>query len=279
MIETKVEKTPLQIFVMSDGTGETVEKMVRASLTQFDSKDVKVIRYKSIRAKEQVEAILEEAERRKAAVIYTAVSSEVRDAIRDNTARLKIKAVDLLGPMMDLLSQFLQAAPSNRPGLLHEVNEQYFKRIEAMEFTVKHDDGANTENLHRADIVLVGVSRTSKTPLSIYLSHRGWKVANVPLVRGIDPPKGLFEVDQNKIVALSIDPESLAKIRRERLVRMGRDPSGDYASLQHIRDEIEWARQLFGRNRRWPVFDVTNKALEETASEIEKAMNAKLRSS
>jgi ELWxxDGT repeat protein len=130
--------------------------------------------------------------------------------------------------------------------------------------------GSNPDNLHRADIVLVGGSRTSKTPLSIYLSHKGWKVANLPLVRGIEPPKFLYEIDQKKIVGLTIDPEALAKIRRERLVRMGREPTGDYASLQSIREEIEWAREIFSRNRRWPIFDVTNKALEETASEIEK---------
>jgi regulator of PEP synthase PpsR (kinase-PPPase family) len=146
-----------------------------------------------------------------------------------------------------------------------------------MEFSVKQDDGANPDNLHRADIVLVGVSRTSKTPLSIFLSHRGWKVANVPLIRGIEPPEALFQVEQGKIIALTIDPEALAKIRRERLVRMGRDPTGEYASLQHIRDEIEWARQLFSRNRRWPMFDVTGKALEETASEIEKSVLARTR--
>jgi len=266
------------IFVLSDGTGETVEKMVRACLTQFDSEDVKVVRYKSIRSKEQVEAVLEEAERRKAIVIYTAVSAEVRDAIVKILPQKKIPSVDLLGDMMKLLSQFLEAAPSNVPGLLHEVNEQYFKRIEAMEFTVKHDDGHNNDSYHRADIVLVGVSRTSKTPLSIYLSHRGWKVANCPLVRGIDAPKTLTEIDQNKIVALTIDPQALAKIRRERLVRMGRDPTEEYASLNHISSEIEWALQLYARNRRWPVFDVTNKALEETAGEIERWMSSKIKS-
>lgn len=260
------------LFLISDGTGETIDKMVRASLTQFDAENLKIIRYKSIRSRDQVEAILEEADRKKAAVLYTAVSREVRLALVEGCEKLKLPNADLLGPMMDLLSSFLKEAPSNTPGLLHEVNEQYFRRIEAMEFTVKHDDGSNPDDLHRADIILVGVSRTSKTPLSIYLSHKGWKVSNVPLVRGIEPPKILFEVDPTKIIALTIDPEALMVIRRERLVRMGRDPTGDYASLQKIREEIEWARDIFNRNRRWPVFDVTNKALEETASEIERRM-------
>ena len=262
----------LKIFLLSDGTGETAEKIVRACLTQFDSNQVKITRYKSVRSRDQVEAILEEALRSQAVVAYTAVSAEVRDAIRTLSVQHQAQAVDLLGPLQELLSQKLQLAPRQMPGLLHEVNEQYFRRIEAMEFTVKHDDGSNPQNLHRADIVLVGVSRTSKTPLSIYLSHKGWKVANVPLVKGIDPSPVLFEIEQTKVVALSIDPEALMKIRRERLVRMGRDPTSDYASLRHIREEIEWAHQIFERNRRWPVFDVTNKALEEIASEIERKM-------
>ena len=267
----------LLVFLLSDGTGETVDKIVRATLTQFVAKDVKIVRYKSIRSKDQVEAVLEEASRRHAAVVATAVSNEVRTAIDEFSEKFKIQVLDLLGPMIKLFSEHLEAAPSQRPGLLHEVNEEYFKRIEAMEFTVKHDDGSNPDNLHRADIVLVGVSRTSKTPLSIYLSHKGWKVANVPLVLGIEPPTTLFEIDQRKIIGLSIDPEALAKIRRERLVRMGRDPAGDYASLAHIREEIEWSRQIFERNRRWPVFNVTNKALEETASEIERSISSKVK--
>jgi regulator of PEP synthase PpsR (kinase-PPPase family) len=261
---------PLVLFAMSDGTGETVERTARAALTQFDAKNVKIVRYKSIRSKDQVDAIVEEAQIRGAAVMFTVVSHEVRHWIKGACENLKVPAVDLMGPLMDLLSRYLEEVPTEKPGLLHEVNEQYFKRIEAMEFTVKHDDGSNPDNLHRADIVLVGVSRTSKTPLSIYLSHKGWKVANLPLVRGIEPPKFLFEIDQKKIVGLTIDPEALARIRRERLVRMGREPTGEYASLQSIREEIEWAREIFARNRRWPIFDVTNKALEETASEIEK---------
>lgn len=263
------------IFIMSDGTGETVEKMLRATLTQFKSQNVRVVRYKSIRARAQVEAIIDEAARQKVVVVYTAVSDEVRNAIKEITAKLGVPSVDLLGDLMDMLSRFLETAPSAVPGLLHEVNEEYFRRIEAMEFTVRHDDGGNPDGLHRADVVLVGISRTSKTPLSIYLSHRGWKVANCPLVRGIDPPQTLGEIDQTKIVALTIDPHALAKIRRERLLRMGRDPTGDYASLSHIVDEIEWAKSIYSRNRRWPVFDVTNKALEETASEIERWLTAR----
>jgi regulator of PEP synthase PpsR (kinase-PPPase family) len=281
-VSAEIESTKdLEVFLLSDGTGETVESILRATLTQFrhgahiGRREIRVTRYKTIRTRDQIEAILEEANRRRALVLYTAVALEVRAAISERSALLGLQTVDVLGPATDLLSRYLETAPSSKPGLLHEVNEEYFRRIEAMEFAVKQDDGAHPQNLERADIVLVGVSRTSKTPLSIYLSHKGWKVANVPLVKGIQPPASLFDCDQTKIVALIIDPEALAKIRRERLVRMGRDPAGDYASLQNIREEIEWSRELFARNRRWPVFDVTNKALEETASEIERVVARK----
>lgn len=281
MSSDAVQKTPppnlFHIFVVSDGTGETVESMVKATLKQYGDSHVRVTRYKNIRTREQAEAILEEAVRKKAVIIYTVVSSEARAAFTEGFEKFHLKTLDLFGPLMEVLTEFLGTPAKAEPGLMHQVNAQYFKRIEAMEFTVKHDDGSNLENLNRADVVLVGVSRTSKTPLSVYLSHKGLKVANVPLIKGIDPPMGLFQIDQAKIFALTIDPEQLALIRRERLLRMGREPTGDYASLQHIREEVEWARSLFARNRRWPVFDVTNKALEETASEIERILQSKTR--
>lgn len=260
------------VFLLSEGTGETGELVVGAALSQFVGLNVPVNRYKSLRTRDQVEAIVEEAARRGAAVAYTLVNRDLRLAVQECTTQHKVPSVDILGPLMAMLRGYLGAEGQTQPGIYHAVNEQYFKRIEAMEFTIKQDDGAYPENLARADIVLTGVSRTSKTPLSMYLSYRGWKVANVPLVKGIEPPASLFQTDPRKVVGLVIDPESLMKIRRERLVRMGREPSGDYASLKHIREEIEWSKQLFERNRRWAIFDVTNKALEETASEIERVI-------
>ena len=185
-----------------------------------------------------------------------------------------VSIVDLLGPLLEKLSVHLKRDPQSQPGLFHQVNENYFKRIEAIEFTVKHDDGKYADSLDRADIVLVGLSRTSKTPLSIFLSYKGWKVANVPLVKDIDPPKELFQTDQRKVVALVIDPETLVKIRRERLVKMGENPGGDYASLNHVIAEIEFCKELYRKNRRWPIFDITGKALEETASEVERVIKS-----
>jgi regulator of PEP synthase PpsR (kinase-PPPase family) len=259
------------VFLLSDGTGETGELLVRAGLSQFPSKNVDIHRFKSLRTGEQVEAILEEAHRLKASVAYTLVNRELKIVLEQKVKEFQLPCVDLLGPLIGMLHKHLGVEAETRPGVYHEVNEAYFRRIEAMEFTMKQDDGAFPDNLARADLILVGVSRTSKTPLSMYLSYRGWKIANVPLVKGIEPPPSLFQIEPKKVMALTIDPEALVKIRRERLVRMGRDPTGDYASLAGVREEVEWARQIFARNRRWLVFDVTNKALEETAAEIERA--------
>ncbi len=271
-MNTTVKPETPEIFVLSDGTGETAEKLVQACIIQFGESHAHVTRFKSLKSLIQIDAILDEAKERKALVVYTIVQKDLREGVAKSARVKNLRCLDLLGPLLMSLSELLRREPDLKPGLLHEVNEDYFRRIEAIEFTVKHDDGSNPDNLIQADIVLVGVSRSSKTPLSIFLSHKGWKVANVPLVKGIDPPKALFEIDQFKIIGLIIDPEALAKIRKERLIRMGRDPSGHYASLTNIRDEIEWVRALYSRNRRWPIFDVTNKALEETAAEIERTI-------
>ena len=262
----------LTIFVLSDGTGETADQMIKAALVQYVRDNLKIVRYKNVRVEAQVASIFEEAHRMKAIVIYTLVSEVLRTFVENMSAQSGVPTADLLGPLMTLLSKYLKKDPHSQPGLFHQVNEYYFKRIEAIEFTVKHDDGRYSDNLGLADIILVGLSRTSKTPLSVYLAYKGWKVANVPLVVGIPVPEKLAKVDQRKIVGLTIDPHALVKIRRERLIKMGEDPTGDYASLDHVIQEIEYCKDLFKKNRKWPVFDVTGKALEETAAEVEKAI-------
>ncbi len=260
----------LTVFVLSDGTGETADQIIKAALVQYVRDGLKVIRYKNVRTESQVAAVMEEAAHIRSIIVYTFVSENLRHFIQKLSSQSGIQTVDLLGPLLELFAKFLTKDPKSQPGLFHQVNESYFKRIDAIEFTVKHDDGKFADNLDRADIILVGLSRTSKTPLSVYLSYKGWKVANVPIVKGISPPDELFKIDQRKIVGLIIDPDTLSRIRKERLIRMGEDPGGDYASHQHIAEEIDFCREIFKKNKRWPVFDVTGKALEETATEVEK---------
>jgi regulator of PEP synthase PpsR (kinase-PPPase family) len=267
----------ITVFVLSDGTGETADQMIKAALVQFVRDGLRIVRYKNIRTESQVASVFAEAQREpRALVVHTVVGEELRGFIEKTAQEVGVASVDLLGPLMNRLGAFLPKDPHSQPGLFHQVNEYYFRRIEAIEFTVKHDDGRYADGLDQADLILVGLSRTSKTPLSVYLSYKGWKVANVPVVKGIPLPERLFQTDQRKIVGLIIDAETLSRIRRERLLKMGEDPNGDYAKLENVIEEIEYCKEIFRKNRRWPVFDVTGKALEETAAEIEKAIRASM---
>lgn len=259
--------TAQAIFLLSDATGETAEKMVMAALTQFRDRPARLTRVNNVRTKNQVYEALDEALASNALVVYTIVNRELAQLVHDECDGLGLVNIDLLTPLLMKVAQCLGRSPKETPGLLHGVDEAYFRRIEAIEFTVKHDDGQEPRNLHLADIVLVGISRTSKTPLSIYLAHRGWKVANVPLVKGIEPPSQLFEVDPNRIAALIIDPQRLVEVRAARLRNLGQDPRAAYADYEEIEEELKYAKRFF-RGQPWAVVDVSSKAVEETANEV-----------
>jgi regulator of PEP synthase PpsR (kinase-PPPase family) len=265
------------IYVLSDGTGETAATMIRAALVQYPKQEIQMVRCKNIRSEAQVVPLVEECFERKGLIVYTVVSQQLRKKIFELCSEKAIPAIDLLGPMLQTLDSYLGADAQNpQAGILRNVDERYFKRIEAIEYTVKHDDGKTFSELDKADIILVGISRTSKTPLSIFLSHKGWKVANIPLVLGTPLPRELFEIDQRKVVGLIIDIESLQRIRKNRLEKFGQDPGGEYASLAQIMKEIEYAHELFKQNKKWPVFNVTDRALEETATEITRIVAARM---
>lgn len=264
------------VYIISDGTGETAATMTRAALVQYDQMDIHIVRCKNVRTEAQVESVINEAFESKGIVIHTVVSPSMRAKITELTREKGMQSVDLLGPLLNTLDVYFGVHSDGQAGLLRTVDERYFKRIEAIEYTVKHDDGKTLSDLNNADIILVGVSRTSKTPLSIFLSHKGWKVANIPLVMEAPLPKELFEVDQRKIVGLIIDTDSLSRIRRNRLEKFGQDPGGEYASMSYIEKEIQFAQELFKKNKRWPVFNVTERALEETATEITRIIAARM---
>jgi regulator of PEP synthase PpsR (kinase-PPPase family) len=264
------------IFIVSDSTGETASTMIRAALVQYSGKEIDITRFKNVRTEEQVESVVEECFQKQGIIVYTVAIPQLRNKIRDLAAGKGIAYFDLLGPLLGTLDTFFGVASESNVGALRIVDEKYFRRIEAIEFTVKHDDGKTFAQLEKADIVLVGISRTSKTPLSIFLSHKGWKVANVPVVLDRPLPEELFKIDQRRVVGLMIDMESLQRIRKSRLEKFGQDPGGEYASMSHIAKEIEYAENLFKQNRRWPVFNVTERALEETASEIVRVIGARL---
>lgn len=261
-----------RILIVSDGTGETAAQMAKAAMVQFHGHDVSFARFGNIRNEGQIEAVITEATADQSLIVFTLVSPQLRALLMKKAAERHLAVVDLLGPLLKGLAGYFGFEPKAIAGLLHDVNEEYFQRIDAMEYTIAHDDGRDLTELEKADLVLLGISRTSKTPLSMYLSHQGWKVANIPLIKGFEIPREIYEIDQRRVVALTIDAHDLLVIRRARLQRLGQERGGEYADPDKVIDEIEYANEIFRRNRRWPVINVTGKALEETASEISKLM-------
>ena len=261
------------IYILSDSTGETAERVIRAALSQFYDEDVKVHLFSNIRSQDEIQQALSTVANTPGMVVYTLVDhhlSEITESIAEKHGHL---AVDLLSPLIYAMSSYLGTTSREKPGLLHRIDTDYYKRIEAVNFTVKHDDGQEARNLHKADLVLVGVSRSSKTPLSMYLAHKGFKVANVPLVKGIEPPEELFQIDQSKIVGLIIDPKRLVDIRTARLINMRQSARGSYSDYQQVEDEIVYCRQLYRQHPEWIVVDVTNKSVEEASSEVIRHLN------
>jgi regulator of PEP synthase PpsR (kinase-PPPase family) len=259
---------PKPIIVLSDGTGETGETMVRAALQQFKGHLVHVRTYAHITRPDQLRSWFRIAARQRAFVVTTLVAKEMRQHAAELSIEHGVVHLDLIQDLLGVLSSYLSMQPVGVPGLLHQADETYFRRIEAVEFTVKADDGKEPRMLRQADIILVGVSRTSKTPLSTYLAHKGFKVGNVPVVLDRPPPPQLAEVDQRRVFALTIDPEALQGIRRARILSMGMQRTVNYDDLDYILAELDYSEQLFRQHREWPVIDVTGKAVEETAATI-----------
>lgn len=255
------------VMIISDATGETAERMVRAATLQF-SEPVQIRLYSRVRLESELEQILEKAAEQRALVVFTVVNVEERELISKLVERYNVETVDLIGALISKLALFLGAAPAGVPGLLHMITDDYFRRIEAVEFAVKNDDGAEPRNLPKADLVLVGISRTSKTPLSTYLAQRGLKVANVPLVLGVEPPEELGQVDDRKVFGLIVQPDMLMRIRQARLSHLGMPQDSSYGQRKHIETELAYARDIFRQHATWPVIDVTNRAIEETAADI-----------
>ena len=259
---------PRAVFVVSDGTGDTAERVTRAALRQFGHVRVAVHVFPNVTDRPTLERILRQAADQCAFVVSSLVAAEQRALAHEMARAFRFPQIDVLGPIITSMEGWIGEAPTSEPGLLHRADAEYFRRIEAVEYTVKVDDGKEPRMLEKADIVLVGVSRTSKTPLSVFLAYKGFKVANVPLVLDREPPDQLFAIDPRKVFGLTIDPESLVAIRRQRLQAMGMREATNYGRMDYILAELEQAEELFRRNRQWTVINVTDKALEETAAAI-----------
>jgi hypothetical protein len=255
-----------ELYIISDGTGETAVAAVGAATTQFQE-DFKVRTFGEIRHESQVRRILERAAEAGALVIFTLVHEPLARQLQDRAKQLGVPTVDLLGPLIQSISTRHRVKPQYRPGVLHSFSDDYFQRVEAVEFAVRHDDGANLHTLFEADLVLTGVSRTGKTPLSMYLAQRGFKTGNVPLIPGMDPSRELLEIDPKRVFGLVVDSATLLGIRKARLRQLGAPPYSTYDEPESVTQELRRARRLFRQNG-WRAVDITGKAVEENASRI-----------
>ena len=256
---------PVELHVVSDSTGETATRLVHALEAQFPDQPFEEIRHPMVESIEDLAQIVRRAKGRPAVVVYTLVEPELRAEMRMLCRRYRLHYCDLLGHPIEAVAKVAGVAAQMTPGARAPLDSSYFKRMAAIEFAVKYDDGLGTA-LHEADIVLVGVSRTSKTPLSMYLGYLGYKTANVPIVKGIDPPPALFRIDPTKIVGLTIDAERLHEIRRQRAVRLGGDQRA-YAELVEIYAELEQAEAVH-RRLGCPVIEISELSIEETAARV-----------
>lgn len=267
------------IFALSDATASTAEQALRAAMAQFPSASAKVRIFPRVRDSDHLRRVLDEAVREQAFVLYTLVDPSLRAEAHEILEAYSLHGLDLFGPLLHHLGKHLGHHPAQQPGLRAPLDSAYFQRIAAVEFAMKNDDGKSPHHLERADIVLVGVSRTSKTPVSAILAGRGYLVANVPLVPGIEPPQILFSLPPGKVFGLTIDPMQLKSIRKMRLATMGVGQEGDYTDEEQVFSEVRWALDLHRRRGKWPLIDVTNMAVEETAAEILKKRFAILKQS
>jgi [pyruvate, water dikinase]-phosphate phosphotransferase / [pyruvate, water dikinase] kinase len=268
--ELPKKKTPGKkiIYLVGEGTGETINRIARASLAQFNRENIEVKSFFLVTDENYVSRIIKHAAEDDALVAFSIVQPNLRDFLIKQSDKRGIKAIDVIGSFIVQLSIFLKEKPLEIPGRQYILDEEYFRRIEAINFSVKHDDGKLPQGLKLADIILIGLSRTGKTPLSTYMANQGWKVANVPVHQDIETPPELNEVEQRKVFGLIISVESLVKLREARLKQLGLEPEARYADPVKVFEEIEWCQIFFKQNPRWRIVDVSNRAIEEVAASI-----------
>ncbi|MGG1576150.1 pyruvate, water dikinase regulatory protein [Fictibacillus sp. NRS-1165] len=255
------------VYVVSDSVGETAELMVKAVASQFTGEDIEIQNFSYVEDTKDLNNVIAVSKYSDGIIAYTIVIPSLKQYLDQKACKEGIIAIDLMNPLMTAFSQKFNKEPKGQPGLMRKLDDNYFRRVEAIEFAVKYDDGQEVQGITRADIVLIGVSRTSKTPLSMYLANKKFKVANVPLVPEIEPPEELFDIPRNRCVGLVITPDKLNEIRKERLKNLGLATQANYANLDRILEELDYAENIMKRIG-CPVINVSNKAVEETADSI-----------
>ena len=266
--------TYFHVHLVSDSTGETLNAMARAVCARFDGVLPIEHIYALVRSSRQLDRVLIEIGGAPGVVLHTIVDKDLRAQLETGCRKIDMPCIAALDPLVSALGRYLGASLSTRVGAQHTLDAGYFERMDALNFAMAHDDGQATTDLEAADVVLVGVSRTSKTPTSIYLAHRGVRAANVPLAPGIEPPPRLFEISKPLVVGLTVSPDRLVAIRRNRLLSMREDRESAYIEQEAVRDELVRARRLFERHG-WPVIDVTRRSVEETAAAVINLLNAR----
>lgn len=262
------------IYTVSDATGELAYSLAVAASRQFKEISAHIVRKRMITTIQDIEAVANEAKNCHGVILFTFVSQQLRRDMLTIAKKMEVVAMDVMGPVLDMLANYFHQLPSDEPGLQYKVAHDYYQRVEAVEFSVRHDDGMNLEGLKQADIILLGISRTSKTPLSIYLAYKGYRCANIPIVKGMPLPPILTEVDPKKLVFLTISPDKLMMMRSTRLKKLGRPESEHYAQLENIREEFQYAREVIKKfPQELAAVDVTGKAIEEIATEIVTKLN------
>ncbi len=269
MLSTKNNKSKKirHIFIVSDATGSTCEMVVKAALSQFRTTDVHLHRVRYVRTEKEIMNVVREVMEVDGIIAYTLVSNELRELIYSEGRKCAVPTIDVMGPLLSRFTDYLEISPMAVPGMFRSLNKKYYKRIECIDFAVKHDDGKKTGDLYKADIIIVGPSRTSKTPISIYLAYRDYKVVNIPMIVGIDPPEELFQINQNKIVGLTITPSRLKTIREVRASRYTHIQLSEYIDVELIRKELKNCMQIYNKHN-WKIVDVTSKSIEEAATEV-----------
>ena len=262
------------VYVLSDSIGETGEQVAKAAISQFNSGKYETRRFPYITHEEQIIEILEEAKNEKCMIVFTIVIDSLRIFLLEKAKEYNIQAIDIMTPILDGMKNLVGFEPKREAGIIRKLDEKYFRKVEAIEFAVKYDDGKDTNGIKKADIVLIGVSRTSKTPLSMYLAHKNVKVANIPLVPEVPPPDELFEIDSHRIIGLTANSIKINEIRKERLKALGLSDDASYASMKRILNELQYAEELMNRLN-CEVIDVSVKAVEETAGIILKIIKEK----
>ena len=255
------------VHLISDSTGETLNAVLKATAAQFENVHPVEHTYALVRSQNDLDRVLSEIEEAPGVVMYTLMNADFRQRLEVKCLELQIPAIAVLDPFLNVLAGYLGAELSLRPGAQHDMDDEYFRRIAALDFTLAHDDGQMSWDLEGADVVLVGVSRTSKTPTCMYLAHRGVKAANIPIVPGRPLPADVERLSRPLVVGLTASPDRLVQIRRNRLMSLNQETSAEYADAGAVRDETIAARKLFAKNK-WPVIDVTRRSIEETAAAI-----------